>query len=65
MFAELQQLRWDLSDTQYLGTVQEIAGALEVPCVMVEYKLEALHLRGYDIDELELTRYDNVFQGWG
>ena len=65
MFAELQQLRWDLSDTQYLGTVQEIAGALEVPCVMVEYTLEALRLRGYDIDELELTRYDNVFQGWG
>jgi len=43
-------------------TNEEIAGEYEIPVAIVEYKLEALRLRGYDIDALVLAGYDRVFR---
>ena len=42
---------------------REIADELGTTETILKYKLEALRIRGYDIDTLELERYDKVFKG--
>ena len=64
MFGEIQQMKYELVDCHYCATLQELGSMLGVNAVIAEYKLEALRLRGYDIDELELTSYENVFRMW-
>ena len=57
-------MKYELVDCHYCATLQELGSILGVNAVIAEYKLEALRLRGYDIDELELTSYENVFRMW-
>ena len=66
---ELRELEWELEDMRSsLGatdndlTIEQIARTLHVSSVMVEYKLAALRLRGYDFDDMDLPGYDRVFR---
>lgn len=59
---ELEEMRLDLTCNGEFMNTAEIAGALGVLQSMVEYKLEALRLRGYDLDEMELMSYKQVFR---
>ena len=59
---ELEEMRLDLTCSGEFMNTAEIAGALGVLQSMVEYKLEALRLRGYDLDEMELVSYKQVFR---
>ena len=43
-------------------TIPEIARSLNTSSIIVEYKLEAMRLRGYDINSLELATYNKVFK---
>ena len=43
-------------------TTTEIAGEFGLPQTIVDYKLEALRLRGYDLDAVELVSYKQVFR---
>ena len=58
----LEEMQHDLTFEGDFMSVEEIAREFEVPKTIIEYKLEALRQRGYDIDELELTEYSHVFQ---
>jgi len=54
------------SDIAAMGcrlSFREIAAELGTTETILKYKLEALRIRGYDIDTLELERYDKVFKG--
>lgn len=42
-------------------TISEMAAEVNTTEVIFKYKLEALRLRGYDIDRMELESYDKVF----
>ena len=41
----------------------EMASELNTTETVLRYKLEAMRLRGEDIDRQELERYDQVFKG--
>lgn len=43
-------------------TTAEIAREYGLPQMIVDYKLEALRLRGYDLDAVELVRHTQVFR---
>ena len=64
---ELDEKRCDLeSDLAAMNCVKsfsEIAGELKTSEVILKYKLEAMRIRGFDIDISELERYDQVFNG--
>ena len=59
---ELENMKYDLTYSGAFMTIEEIARGYEIPTAIVEYKLEALRLRGYDIDELVLAGYNRVFK---
>ena len=59
---ELEDMRSSISAMDDSLTIEQIARALHVSTVMVEYKLAALRLRGYDFDDMGLPGYDRVFQ---
>jgi len=59
---ELENMKYDLSYSGTFMTIDEISREYEIPTAIVEYKLEALRLRGYDIDELVLAGYNRVFK---
>lgn len=59
---ELEDLRSSLGATDNDLTIEQIARVLHVSTVMVEYKLAALRLRGYDFDDMDLPGYDRVFR---
>ena len=47
----------------YADTALKIADyAINTTEIILKYKLEAMRIRGYDIDIQELERYDRVFQ---
>lgn len=46
----------------YVRSLSEIAREIGTTEVILKYKLEAMRIRGYDIDIQELERYDQVFQ---
>lgn len=54
-------LEADLISMNCVKSFYEIAGELGTNEVILKYKLEAMRLRGYDIDVDELERYDQVF----
>ena len=62
----LDEKRMDLeSEMAAMNCVKsfsEIAGELGTSEVILKYKLEAMRLRGYDIDVAELERYSQVFK---
>ncbi|MBO6178179.1 MAG: ImmA/IrrE family metallo-endopeptidase [Selenomonadaceae bacterium] len=57
----LEEMQHDLTFEGDFMSVDEISREFEVPKTIIEYKLEALRHRGYDIDELELTSCNKVF----
>ena len=44
-------------------TFSEMSIELDVSESILRYKLEAMNLKGYDIDRQELEHYDRVFDG--
>lgn len=54
-------LESDLTAMHCVKSIPEIAGELGTSEIILKYKLEAMRLRGYDIDVAELERYDQVF----
>ena len=55
-------LESDLTAMHCVKSISEIAGELGTSEIILKYKLEAMRLRGYDIDVAELERYDQVFK---
>ena len=43
-------------------SISEIAKELGTTDTILKYKIEAMRIRGYDIDIQELERYDQVFR---
>ena len=43
-------------------SIPEIANHLDTNSIIIEYKLEAMRLRGYNIEGVELATYDKVFK---
>lgn len=58
---KLSDLESDLTAMHCVRSISEISGELGTSEVILKYKLEAMRLRGYDIDVAELERYDQVF----
>ena len=54
-------LESDLSAMHCVKPISEIAGEVGTTVTIIKYKLEAMRIRGYDIDVQELERYDQVF----
>lgn len=61
--AKKQELESDIAAMGCRLSFREIADELGTTETILKYKLEALRIRGYDIDALELERYDKVFKG--
>lgn len=59
---ELEAMQSDIGATNGSLTMEQMARELHVNTVMVEYKLAALRLRGYDFGELALPGYERVFR---
>lgn len=57
-----QDLESDMTAMNYVRSLSEIAREIGTTEVILKYKLEAMRIRGYDIDIQELERYDQVFQ---
>ena len=57
-----QDLESEMVAMNCVKTISEIAGELGTSEIILKYKLEAMRLRGYDIDVAELERYDQVFK---
>ena len=57
-----QDLESEMVSMNCVKSISEIAGELNTSEVILKYKLEAMRLRGYDIDVAELERYDQVFK---
>lgn len=58
---ELEEMQHDLTCCGDFMTTDEIAKKFGLPQPIVDYKLEALRLRGYDLERLELVRHNQVF----
>ena len=59
---ELEEMQHDLTYCGDFMTTAEIAKEFGLPQSIVDYKLEALRLRGYDLDSVELVSYRQVFR---
>ena len=59
---ELEEMQHDLTYCGDFMTTAEIAKEFGLPRSIVDYKLEALRLRGYDLDSVELVNYKQVFR---
>lgn len=57
-----QYLEAEIAEMGCCLSCREMADQLGTSETIVKYKLEALRIRGYDIDTLELERYDRVFR---
>lgn len=58
-----QDLESDMIAMNCVKSFSDIAGELGTSEVILKYKLEAMRLRGYDIDVAELERYNRIFDG--
>lgn len=58
----MRDLESDMISMTCVKSISEIAGELGTDAVILKYKLEALRMRGFDIDLQELERYDQVFR---
>lgn len=57
-----QDLESDMTATNCVMSISEIAKELGTTDTILKYKIEAMRIRGYDIDIQELERYDQVFR---
>ena len=64
MFEELQAQAQDISSSGICLTKARMAGEFGVPEYIIDYKLEALSLRSYDVGTVELPSFDKVFREW-
>ncbi len=55
------ELGREISEYEILS-IPEIARNLHTSSIIIEYKLEAIRQRGYDIDSIELPNYNKVFK---
>ena len=53
----------DLVYSNCCKTFSEMAAELDISESILRYKLEALNMKGMDIDRQELERYDRIFDG--
>ena len=58
----LQDMELEISSCNYNKTFTEMAMDMGVSERILRYKLEAMRLRGLDIDPQELERYDRMFE---
>ncbi len=56
-----QELGSEISECEILS-IPEIASHLHTSSIIVEYKLEAMRLRGYCLGDIELATYNKVFK---
>lgn len=60
--SELKAIEQELQQMDCCLTIPEMAQELRVSSVIMEYKLEALRIRGYDVDPVELASYSQIFK---
>ena len=58
----VQEIQDEISCSGYCRSIPEIARELGYDEDFIEYKAEALRVRGYDLPALELTSYDKMFR---
>ncbi|MBR4343494.1 MAG: hypothetical protein IKP88_12470 [Lachnospiraceae bacterium] len=61
--ASISELEYDIVSSNCCRTFSETASLLGIPERILNYKLEAMHMRGLDIDRHELEHYDKMFSG--
>ena len=59
----LYEMESDLVYSNCCKTFSEMAAELDISESILRYKLEALNMKGMDIDRQELERYDRIFDG--
>ena len=58
----ITDLEVSLDQTGFCKTFLELSAATGYPERILKYKLEAMRIRGFDIDAQELERYDKMFK---
>ena len=64
MYEELQEQANDIMNSGICLSKTDIARELGVPEYIVDYKMEALALRNYNVETVELPTFDKVFSRW-
>ena len=64
MYEELQEQARDIRHGGCCLTKGEMAQEACVPAYIIDFKLEALEVRGYDVSGIELPTFDKVFSRW-
>ena len=64
LYEELQEQANDIMNSGICLSKADIARELGVPEYIVDYKMEALALRKYDVETVELPTFDKVFSRW-
>lgn len=59
----LMEIEYDLMSMNDFMTFYEMAGNLGINERILRYKLEAMRIRGFDIDRQELESYSKMFEG--
>ena len=59
----IMDLEYDIVSSNCIKTFPEIASELGISERILHYKLEAMRIRGIDIDRQELERYEKMFSG--
>lgn len=59
----ISELEYTLVSSNSIRTFSEMAAELGIPERILHYKLEAMNMRGLDIDRQELERYEKIFKG--
>ena len=62
LYEEIQEQSSDLVNSGICFSKGEIARELGVPESIVSYKIDALSIRGYDIDMVELPSFEKIFR---
>ena len=60
--AELSELQREITDCGFCRSLDEISCSIGFDVDFVQYKLEALKTRGYDLPDIELKAYDKMFR---
>ena len=58
----VQEMQGDISSSGYTLTMSEIARKLDYDEDFIVYKAEALRIRGFELPQLELQRYNKMFR---
>ena len=58
----IEEIECDVMQCNHYKTKREMAAALDINERILNYKFEAMRIRGLDIDRQELDRYDKMFK---